>query len=144
MGALIGGATDSQIDIIGRYMESIGVAFQIIDDVLNLKGFEGDVKTKGEDLREGKVTYPVAYGMTLLSPEQRKEFWGVLKTKPQDPAVVGKLIATLNSVNAIDGAAQVAKDMVEDAWRALDVAIPDSYYKIMIRSFGWYVLERHY
>lgn len=144
MGALIGGATPTQIEVIGRYMESIGIAFQIIDDVLNLKGFEGDVKTKGEDLREGKVTYPVAFGMTKLSAADRTEFWSVLKTKPQDPAVVGKLIQKLQSVDAIEGSAAVARDMVEDAWKLLDAAIPDSYYKVMIRSFGWYVLERHY
>ena len=60
MGALVGGGTPAQINVLGMYMESIGLAFQIMDDVLNLKGFEGNVKDRGEDIKAGKVTFPVA------------------------------------------------------------------------------------
>lgn len=38
MGALVGGGSEDQIEAVGRYFESIGVAFQIMDDVLNLRG----------------------------------------------------------------------------------------------------------
>ena len=38
MGALVGGGTDAQIEAVGRYFESVGLAFQIMDDVLNLRG----------------------------------------------------------------------------------------------------------
>ena len=38
MGALVGGGTDEQIEAIGKYFEGVGLAFQIMDDVLNLRG----------------------------------------------------------------------------------------------------------
>ena len=38
MGALVGGGTEEQIEVVGRYFESIGVAFQEMDDVLNVSG----------------------------------------------------------------------------------------------------------
>ena len=144
MGAIIAHGTDEQIDAIGRYYESIGVAFQIIDDVLNLRGFERDVKTLGEDLHEGKVTYPVARGMVMMQDrEMRRNFYDRLKTKP-DYDIVKELIADLNSVGAIDQSVKDAEEMVDNAWKAVDKYIPDSFYKVMLRAFGMYVLNRHY
>lgn len=144
MGGIIANGTNDQIEAIGRYYESIGIAFQIIDDVLNLRGFEKDVKVRGEDLHEGKITYPVARGMTLIQDRDvRRKFYDTLKTKPDYP-VVAELINTLNSVGAIDKSVEDAEVMVDNAWKDVDKYIPDSFYKIMLRSFGMYVLQRHY
>ena len=63
MGAYIGGATELQMEVLGLYFEAVGLAFQIVDDVLNLTGFVGDTKMRGEDIVAGKVTYPVAVAM---------------------------------------------------------------------------------
>ncbi len=45
------------MEALGKYFENIGVAFQIIDDVLNLRGFEGKTKECGEDIKAGKVRH---------------------------------------------------------------------------------------
>lgn len=58
-GAILGGGTAEQTEALGRYFESIGVAFQIIDDVLNLKGLAGKGKHPGEDIGAGKVGVPL-------------------------------------------------------------------------------------
>ena len=50
VGALLGGGTEPQIAGLGAFVEAIGVAFQIMDDVLNISGFEGDLKARGEDV----------------------------------------------------------------------------------------------
>eukprot|EP00461_Guttulinopsis_vulgaris_P001548 UN01548 len=83
MGAKIGGGSEVQIAALGNYFEQLGIAFQIIDDVLNLSGQEDQgvaLKSRGEDLHEGKITYPVARAMTAFTQEQREQFWAVLKT----------------------------------------------------------------
>jgi geranylgeranyl pyrophosphate synthase len=146
MGALVGGGTQRQIDSVGMYMESIGLAFQIIDDVLNLKGFEGNVKDRGEDIKAGKVTFPVAKAMSSsrLDLTARTQVWETLKSKPQDNAVVGALIKRLDECGAIDASVDEANSLVAKAWADVDQAIPDSFYKMLLRAFGWYVLERHY
>ena len=69
MGALVGGGTPEQIEAVGMYFEMVGTAFQIMDDVLNLRGLyskaadklkKGTVlKRLGEDIVDGKVTMPV-------------------------------------------------------------------------------------
>lgn len=144
MGAVIGGGTDEQAEAVGMYFESIGIAFQIIDDVLNLRGFEGNVKRRGEDIAMGKITFPVAYAMTQLPVEKRRPLWDRIQAKPEDDKVILEVIEELESVDAINKSVEIATTMVNDAWAVLDKHIPDSFYKLMLRAFGWYVLERHY
>lgn len=146
MGALVGGGTPAQINVLGMYMESIGLAFQIMDDVLNLKGFEGNVKDRGEDIKAGKVTFPVAKAMSSsrLDLAARTQVWETIKSKPQDIAVVGGIIQKLDECGAIQGSVDEANRLVAEAWAEVDRLIPDSFYKMLLRAFGWYVLERHY
>ena len=53
MGAVAGGGTDEQIAAVGEFFEAVGLAFQIMDDVLNLRGFKGNLKQRGEDIANG-------------------------------------------------------------------------------------------
>ena len=144
MGGVAGGGTEAQIDGIGRYFESIGLAFQIIDDVLNLRGFKGDLKAKGEDIAQGKITLPVAKAMARLDQADRAWLWQQVQTKPQDQAVVDAVVAKLEACGAVQACADQASALVEAAWQALDPLVEDSLQKVMLRAFGWYVLERHY
>jgi geranylgeranyl pyrophosphate synthase/predicted secreted hydrolase len=144
IGATGGGGSPAQIEGLGRFFEDLGLAFQIIDDVLNLRGFKGDLKTKAEDLQQGKVTLPVAKAMSKLSLAERQAFWETLRSKPQDMATVGKLLDQLEAVGAIDACVKQAKDLVEEGWARLAPLVDDSLSKMLLRAFGWYVLERHY
>jgi geranylgeranyl diphosphate synthase type II len=63
-GAVIGGGSDAQIDAIDRAAAEFGLAFQIIDDVLDVEGASADLgKTAGKDAAAGKPTYPALYGL---------------------------------------------------------------------------------
>ena len=144
IGAILGGGTDAQIEGVGSFFEAIGLAFQIVDDVLNLRGFKGDLKSKGEDICQGKITLPVAKALGRLSGAERQALTNTLASKPQDAATVGRVIAQLEEVGAIDACVVQAREVVEAAWKRLDPLIEDSQYKVTFRAFGWYVLERHY
>jgi geranylgeranyl diphosphate synthase type II len=64
-GALLGGATDSQLAQLTRYAECLGLAFQITDDILDVEGDSAKLgKTVGSDERKKKSTYPARYGLT--------------------------------------------------------------------------------
>jgi len=150
LGAVVGGATDAQVDAVGRYFEGVGVSFQIMDDVLNLRGIyakEADklkagtaLKTLGEDIRCGKVTFPIAkYMGSVKDRALRQQMWDTVKAKPQDQAVVDACIAELERVGAIEACVVESERLVDEAWRRLDSVIPDSFAKLMLRSFGWYV-----
>lgn len=144
MGGVAGEGTEAQIEGLGVFFEAIGLAFQMIDDVLNLRGFKNNLKQRGEDLSQGKVTLPVAKAMGRMNAAQRAHLWSELQSKPQEIDRVEALIGDLEAVGAIEDCVTEARALVESAWQALDPLIEDSLPKLMLRAFGWYVLERHY
>jgi geranylgeranyl pyrophosphate synthase len=144
MGAVAGGGTEAQVEAVGRFFESLGLAFQLVDDVLNLRGFKGELKATGEDVANGTITLPVAMAMSRLAEGERAWLWKTLSSKPKDPKVVGEVVQKLEACGAIEACAKQARDLVEDAWQKASPLLDDSISKVMLRAFGWYVLERHY
>jgi geranylgeranyl pyrophosphate synthase len=144
MGAIGGGGSEAQVEGLGRFFEDLGLAFQIIDDVLNLRGFRGNLKAKAEDVTQGKITLPVAKAMSRLNEKDRQWLYTTLSSKPQDDKVVGAVVDMLERCGAIEACSQDARDLVETGWKKIEPLIDDSLAKMMLRAFGWYVLERHY
>ncbi len=144
IGAIAGGGTAQQIDGLGRFFEDVGLAFQIVDDVLNLRGFKGDWKSTGEDVMQGKITLPIAKGMVKMNATGRKWLFETMRSKPQDPEIVTKVIDSLEECGALEESAKQARDLVERGWGRIQPLVEDSIAKMMLRAFGWYVIERHY
>jgi geranylgeranyl pyrophosphate synthase len=151
MGAVAGEGTKQQVEAVGRYFEGIGVAFQIMDDVLNLRGLRTTkadlsenvvLKVIGEDIMAGKVTMPVVKAISRLPKEEMGNLWDIIKSKPQEPEVVADCIQRLEDCGAVEACVEHAQSLVDDAWSVLDAAVPDSFAKIMLRAFGWFVIER--
>ena len=68
-GARIGGADENQLQKLASYADAVGLAYQIIDDILDIEG-EGDLgKERGNDERHGKSTYP---GLAGIEESKRK------------------------------------------------------------------------
>lgn len=144
MGCKLGGGSKHQSKGLSNYFEALGIAFQIVDDVLNLRGFLDGLKTRGEDITAGKVTYPVAKAMSRLEKADRAKLWEIVSSKPEDIETIKEAISLIDKVDAITDSYQEAKDMMEVAWRQLDPLIVDSMVKLNLRAFGWYVLDRTY
>ena len=63
-GAILGGGHPARIGNLERYGRKIGLAFQIIDDILDIEGDPDHLgKPVGSDLARGKATYPTAVGL---------------------------------------------------------------------------------
>jgi geranylgeranyl diphosphate synthase type II len=63
-GAIMAGASEAVAEAVGKYGVEIGLAFQIVDDILDVEGASADLgKTAGKDAAAGKVTYPALYGL---------------------------------------------------------------------------------
>jgi geranylgeranyl pyrophosphate synthase len=63
-GAIMAGAPPARTDAVGRYASWLGLAFQIVDDVLDVEGEGKDLgKTAGKDAAAGKPTYPALFGL---------------------------------------------------------------------------------
>ncbi|HEX4351519.1 MAG TPA: polyprenyl synthetase family protein, partial [Polyangiales bacterium] len=144
IGAIAGGGSPKQIDGLGRFFENLGLAFQIVDDVLNLRGFQGDLKSRAEDVMHGKITLPVAKAMGVLGANDRKWLHETLRAKPQDLAVVTSVVDMLEGCGAVEACAVQARTLIDSGWEEIEPLLEDSLQKMMMRAFGWYVLERHY
>jgi len=63
-GAVMAGASEAQVSAIERFASELGLAFQIVDDILDIEGASADLgKTAGKDAAAGKPTYPALYGL---------------------------------------------------------------------------------
>lgn len=144
IGALLGDGTEEQINGLADYFEALGIAFQIIDDTLNLKGFDDNLKTKAEDITAGKITYPIAKAMAVLNKKDRKRLWKIVQMKTDDLELLGEAMALLKKENVIENCEKEAKRIMDRAWKKLDPLVKDSMVKLNLRAFSMYVLERTY
>jgi geranylgeranyl diphosphate synthase type II len=63
-GAMAGGAADADVERMRRFGESIGLAFQVVDDILDVEESSAALgKTAGKDQSQKKATYPALYGL---------------------------------------------------------------------------------
>jgi geranylgeranyl diphosphate synthase, type II len=143
-GGVYAGGEAEEIKCLRSFGQQVGLAFQIVDDVLNLRGFAGGLKSRGEDVTEGKVTAPVAKALALLGRPERRALWDVIASKPSDPEVIAGVIATIEGCGALDACERQARELIEGAWRRVDAVFPDSHAKVNLRAFSWFILERHY
>jgi geranylgeranyl diphosphate synthase, type II len=83
-GAILAGAADTDVERLSRYAQNIGLAFQIIDDVLDLTATQEELgKTAGKDLQAQKATYP--------------SFWGIEESKRQADQLIADAKAELQT-----------------------------------------------
>jgi geranylgeranyl pyrophosphate synthase len=142
MGAAAGGATEQQMEEVGAYFETVGVAFQIVDDVLNLSGFRSNRKERGEDLREGKVTLPVAVAFGRLEASQRAALVRPLQEASRMPADVENAIRIVEASGALTTCLEDARRMIEEGWSRLEPHLPESRHKRRLEAFGRFVIDR--
>jgi len=70
MGALAAGASDAEVDAVRSYGQEIGLAFQIVDDILDATATSSELgKTVGKDAQQNKATYPGLLGMDVAKRE---------------------------------------------------------------------------
>ena len=83
MGAIYAKADDTQLDALSRYGGHIGLAFQIVDDILDVEQPSEKLgKTAGKDAQQRKITFPAVYGLERsrkMAEEQRLEAHAALK-----------------------------------------------------------------
>jgi geranylgeranyl diphosphate synthase, type II len=84
MGAIYAGATDEELAALSNYGEHVGLAFQIVDDVLDVEqSSEALGKTAGKDQAQQKITFPAVYGLQRsreMAEQERLQAHAALRT----------------------------------------------------------------
>ena len=142
LGALIAHASEKEIEAAAAYGRSLGIAFQLVDDLLDYAG-ETDVlgKTVGNDLREGKMTLPLIFLMSYCGEDVRKTIRECIEN--HDETLLPFILEAVKSSAALDYTAQKAQDAANDAAQALS-CLRDSQYKESLIKLSTFSAERNY
>ena len=105
IGAILGGATPEQEENLAQYGRDLGMAFQIVDDVLDLTASENVLgKPVASDLREGKVTMAVIHALERCTPREREMIATVVGERTFDGVSHREVVEVLNRYGSIDAA----------------------------------------
>src|SRR5437868_9679436 len=134
LGAILGGATAEQEEAAGVYGRNLGMAFQIVDDVLDLTASESVLgKPVASDLREGKVTMSVIHALERCTGEEREKIETVLRDRAFNGVTHADVLGILSRYGSLDAALEKAAHYAESARKAI-CTFPDSEFK---RALLW-------
>jgi len=142
LGAILGQASEEQETRLGEYGRNLGLAFQIVDDVLDLTASEDVLgKPVASDLREGKVTMAVIHALQHCTPAERKLVETVLEERAFHTVQHDQILAMLNNYDSIEYAYTEAAKYAEAARKSV-CSFPDSEVKRALLSILEFVVER--
>jgi geranylgeranyl pyrophosphate synthase len=141
MSAILAGATEAEIAAMRRYGREFGMAFQIVDDVLDFVGDEQRLgKPTGSDLRQGLITLPTLHYLTGHNGDSPVS--AVLEGH-RDEGLVQAAVEAVRASGAIDAALSDAWVHVRQGQEAL-VVVPDNTSRHTLSALAEYVVERTY
>jgi octaprenyl-diphosphate synthase len=141
IGGILGGATEAQQAALRDYGLNLGIAFQLIDDILDFTSSEDVLgKAAGADLLGGKVTLPLIYLM-LADPAHVESVKNVLRNGEYGEGKRQELFDAILRSGSLERARVMADDFAQSARKSLDI-LPNSLYCDSLRALPMYVLDR--
>lgn len=119
--------SDDMVEGLAEYGRKLGMAFQIMDDLLDYTGnSEAIGKALGDDLAEGKPTLPIIRAMSQLYDSDRARLREIIEQG--DREAIDEVITLIRKTDALDYAKQAAQKLADEAIAALS-PFADSEYK---------------
>ena len=141
------GAISAHADIptqekLAEYAWNLGMAFQLIDDMLDFTSREKVLgKPVGNDLREGKVTLPLVYALECASPAERRLVQTILDQRNYNEVPFARILALLEQYRGIQRVKDRAQSFTDRA-RQIVSEFPDSPYQRALFTVTELVTER--
>lgn len=126
-GAIIGGAPEDAISALRGFGDDLGLAFQIMDDVLDITGGAEQLgKPAGHDLLQSTITLPVIYYLQMIETggRQWREVQSIVDRSRQDDQFVAQVLDQIRESGAVEQAIERANEYIERAKGRLDI-VPD-------------------
>src|SRR5579884_3562481 len=142
LGGIAGGADEALESQLGEFAWNLGMAFQLVDDILDFTSTEKILgKPAGNDLREGKVTLPVVYALEAASEEERQAVETVLADGSYERVPFMHILKALDRHDAITRAYDRAHAFTDKA-QALIATFPESRAQHALQAIVELVTER--
>ena len=138
--AALGDAPEEDEEALRRFGYNLGMAFQIIDDILDFTADAATLgKPAGSDLRAGIITLPVYF--YIQQPDRREQIIGMIEGRPTGDPIVDEVVAIIRDSDAIQQAHDEARTFVGKALADLE-ALPDIPERDALADIAHYVVER--
>lgn len=142
IGAIVGGGDAAQSAALGAYGLNAGIAFQLIDDVLDFVSTEDKLgKPVANDLREGKLTLPLIYLLELGDPAHRRAVETVVREGAFESVTREEILGLVVEHGTLDRARAEARRYAGLASAAL-AAFPESDFRHALLSIPNFIVER--
>jgi octaprenyl-diphosphate synthase len=142
LGALMGGADETTEARLGEFSWNLGIAFQLVDDVLDFTSNEKVLgKPVGSDLREGKVTLPLIYALEDADPEDQQLVENVLKDGNYDRVPFKQILRVIERHRGFERVRERAQAFTDKA-RAIVTEFPESPYQRALSALTDLVTDR--
>lgn len=139
-GSYLAGASHKTVEELGDYGFNLGMAFQIVDDCLDLVGHTQELgKTAGLDLLKNDVTLPILYLFQSLGKVRGEAL--LAKLKSNAPNMLGEVKALATETKSVDQAMRKAKTYGDEAFKKLD-GLKNSVYKDHLISLTHHCMDR--
>jgi octaprenyl-diphosphate synthase len=142
VGAVIAGASEAEVRALFTYGDALGVAFQIVDDLLDYGGSDATIgKNTGDDFRERKLTLPVIKAVAMATDEERAFWVRVIEVGDQRDGDLDRAMAIMAGHGAMAAARADALDWAARARGAL-VGLPMGPLRQMFDDLASFVVAR--
>ena len=142
LGALAAGGDAQAQERLGEYAWNLGMAFQLIDDMLDFTAREKVLgKPVGGDLREGKVTLPLVYALECALPQERAMVATILEDRSYEQVPFDRILALLERYRGIERVKERAGAFTEKARRIMG-QFPESPYQRALLAITDLITER--
>lgn len=140
LGAIVSGATPEVEHMLGRYGTHLGIAFQLIDDVLDYSADCSETgKNLGDDLAEGKLTLPLIYTLHHGKPEHAALVRSAIREGGRED--FSAVLHAIQSNGALSAARNRAIDQAQSA-RAAVSQLPESSHRRCLLELATFAVER--
>jgi octaprenyl-diphosphate synthase len=141
VGAILGGATETEQEALADFGMNLGMAFQLTDDLLDFTSTDDALgKSAGVDLLGGKVTLPLIY-LIAAEPAARNLVQAVVTDASYESVARSELHGAVERVGAMERARLRADEYATAARTALD-NLPESEFRESLAAIPTYVLDR--
>ncbi len=140
LGAVLAGSPAEVENACALYGQSLGTAFQVIDDVLDYEGDASEMgKNLGDDLREGKTTLPLIIAMQRASESEKELIKSAIENG--DESKLAEIVKVVRATGALDATRDAAAVQAKRAIDAISV-LPDNSYTKGLIQLAAQLLER--
>lgn len=141
VGGVIAGMNEAQVQALYDYGDALGIAFQIVDDLLDYWGSDATGKNVGDDFRERKLTLPVIKGVALADEDERAFWTRTIAKGRQEDGDLNHAIALLTKHGTLEATRAEANEWIATARTAL-VKLPEHPIRDMLDDLADYVVAR--